>query len=164
MASRPNKPSPKKYHYKFLVSACLAGVKCAYDGKARPNAAVKELVENKLALAVCPEMLGGMGSPRERCEISGGDGDDVIEDGAIVMTRSGRNVSRQALLGARRALGTAKKHGIRSAIMKSNSPSCGYGRIYDGTFSGSLRNGAGVTASLLRRNGIKIRTERGLKR
>jgi uncharacterized protein YbbK (DUF523 family) len=143
------------------VSACLAGVDCSYDGSNRLCRRVKALVENGSAIALCPEVLGGSSVPREPCEIAGGDGRDVMDGTAKVMTRSGHDVTKVLKAGARKALGIARSLGIRKAILKSKSPSCGRSRIYDGTFSGRLRNGQGVTAALLAANGVKVYTERG---
>jgi flavin reductase (DIM6/NTAB) family NADH-FMN oxidoreductase RutF/uncharacterized protein YbbK (DUF523 family) len=146
--------------YKFLVSACLAGVNCAYNAESRIDRYIRRLVEKGDALPACPEVLGGAPVPRQRCEICGGDGGDVLDGIARALTPSGMDVSRLLIKGARETLELAKKHRIKQAILKSNSPSCGYGLIYDGTFGSILIPGNGVTAELLRRNKIKISTKR----
>ena len=160
MASRPVKKHPRKRTCRFLVSACLAGVHCTYNGNTRLDRRVGKLVDRRVAVPVCPEVLGGGAVPRERCEISGGDGNDVLEGRAAVLTPAGRDISRALLRGAKKALGLARRYGIRAAIMKSKSPSCGCGRIYDGSFRRRLIKGDGVTTALLRRGGIAVYTER----
>jgi len=143
----------------FLVSACLAGIPCTHDGRDNTLIAVKQLVDEDKALAVCPEILGCLSSPRMQSEIVGGDGLDVLEGRARVLTRSGRDVSRNFIEGAKKALELAKIYKVKMAIFKSHSPSCGVGKIYDGTFTKALKKGNGVTASLLIRYGIALCTE-----
>jgi uncharacterized protein YbbK (DUF523 family) len=118
------------------------------------------MVSEGLALAVCPEVAGGGKIPRERCEIAGGDGHDVLTGRAKVITISGRDVSSVILAGAKSTLGLARRHRIGKAILKSKSPSCGRSLIYDGTFTGSLIKGDGVTAAMLSQKGLKIYTEK----
>ncbi len=110
------------------------------------------------AIPVCPEQLGGLATPRPTAEISGGTGADVLEGRAEVRTSSGADVTDNFTRGAREALSIAKAAGAREAILKAKSPSCGCGLIYDGTFSGRLVEGNGVTAELLIRNGIIVKT------
>lgn len=138
----------------YLVSACLAGENCRYDGKNSRNEAVVELVRQGKAIPVCPEQLGGLPTPRCPCEIV------RAGDGSIrVMSRDGRDLTREFYAGAEKALAIAKAHGVRKAILKSKSPSCGCGQVYDGTFSGRLTEGHGVTAKLLMDNQIEVCTE-----
>jgi uncharacterized protein YbbK (DUF523 family) len=139
----------------YLVSACLAGVRCRYDGGSCPNRAIEELVERGEAVAVCPELLGRLEVPREPCEIRA-DGHGGVE----VVTRSGCDCTRQFKRGARKTLRIVQSLHIGKAILKSRSPSCGFGTIHDGKFSGALINGNGVTATLLHRKGIRIYTEK----
>lgn len=139
-----------------LVSACLAGEPCRYDGQAKGRAEVAALVKMGEALAFCPETLGGLKIPRVPSEIVGGDGEDVLDGRAKVMSRDGKNVTAEFILGAEATLELCRKTGITEALLKSKSPSCGVGRIYDGTFTGTLRPGDGVTAALLKRNHINI--------
>ena len=157
MAIRRNK---KTATYTYLVSACLAGIRCTYNGSHKLTRKIRRLAEEARALPVCPELLGGSSIPRPSCEIRGGDGQDVLEGRAKVVTHSGKNISRILIKGAARTLGLAKKYGIKKAVLKSKSPSCGAGRIYDGSFSGRLKKGDGVTAALLRRNRIAVFTEK----
>lgn len=161
MAIRRNRKNKRdRPAYAYLVSACLAGIRCTYNGGHKLTRKIRRLTEEAQALPVCPELLGGSGIPRSSCEILGGDGRDVLEGRAKVVTHSGEDVSRMLIKGAVRTLGLAKKYRIKKAVLKSKSPSCGAGRIYDGSFSCHLKKGDGVTAALLRRNGIAIFTEK----
>jgi len=158
---RSKAPSQAPHTYRYLVSACLAGIDCTHKGGNKFDRRIAKIAASGLALVVCPEVLGGSAVPREACEISGGSGSDVLDGKARVRTVSGKDVTRNLLRGARMAARLARRSNIKKAILKSKSPSCGSGRIYDGTFSGSLRRGDGVTTALLRRGGIKVRAERG---
>ncbi|MBN2453499.1 MAG: DUF523 domain-containing protein [Candidatus Omnitrophica bacterium] len=140
---------------KFIVSACLAGVNCTYNGKNNFNPSVKTLVEKGFALPVCPEVLGGMAVPRDICELS-----FRINENPVVLTLKGKDVTPLMITGANKALKLARKYGIKYAILKSNSPSCGYGKIYDGSFSARLTEGDGIAAALLHKHGIKIYNEK----
>jgi len=144
----------------FIVSACLAGINCTYNGKNKLKRSIRKLVRDGTAVPVCPEVLGGSSIPRESCEISGGDGGRVLAKRAKVRTRSGKDVTGELVSGARKTLLLAKRLGIKRAILKSKSPSCGRGMIYDGTFKGGLRKGDGVTAALLLKHNIKIYNEK----
>ncbi len=143
---------------KIIVSACLAGIPCRYDGKAQPNDTVTELVKAGAALPVCAECLGGLDTPRISCEIDGGSGEDVLAGRAKVIRKggSGEDASLPFIKGAYCVLQAARSVNAEIAILKSNSPSCGCGKIYDGSFTGSKREGDGVTAALLKANGIKV--------
>ena len=133
---------------KILVSACLLGICCRYDGRGNPNDAVLSLLnrDDITLIPVCPEQLGGLSTPRIPSE----------RRGERVVNRAGEDVTSQFLRGAEEALRIAKLYGCQVAVLKERSPSCGCGRIYDGTFSGKLTDGDGVTAELLRREGIKV--------
>lgn len=139
-----------------LVSACLAGRACAYDGGARPDAVVARLAAAGRAVLVCPEEEGGLGTPRPPAEIVGGTGEDVLDGRARVVTADGTDVTDQYLRGAAIAVGRARATGCGSAVLKARSPSCGCGAIKDGTFGGGLRAGDGVTAAALKRAGIAV--------
>lgn len=130
---------------KLLISACLLGAKCRYDGKSMPSAAA-ELAEKFHLVPFCPEIYGGLPTPRPAAEISGG----------RVVTELGDDVTENYKRGAEEALRLAKTLGIKKAVLKERSPSCGSGKIYDGTFSGNLTDGDGITARLLKENGIEI--------
>lgn len=139
-----------------LVSACLAGRACRFDGTGAYEDEVATLVEAGRAVLVCPEVDGGLGTPRPAAEIVGGDGADVLAGRARVFTGDGIDVTDAYLKGARRALEAARRTDAKSAILKARSPSCGTGRVYDGTFSRTLEAGDGVTAALLRAQGIEV--------
>ena len=142
-----------------LISACLAGRACRFDGTGAMDDTVSQLVAEGRAVLVCPEVDGGLGTPRPPAEIVGGDGIDVIEGRARVMTEAGLDVTEAYLAGARRALATARRSGATTAILKARSPSCGKGAVYDGTFSRTLTTGDGVTAALLRAEGLTVVTD-----
>jgi len=111
------------------------------------------------AVLVCPEVDGGLGTPRPPAEIVGGDGADVLAGRARVVTVQGEDVTEAYIRGAERALRVAEQRGATRAILKARSPSCGSGNIYDGTFSKTLLAGDGVTAALLKMNGIDVATD-----
>ena len=143
----------------YLVSACLLGICTRYDGGCCPVPRLIQLAARGLAVPICPEMAGGLPVPRPPAEIVGGDGQAVLDGLAQVLTIDGKDVTEAFLSGARQALETANRLGIRQAVLKDDSPSCGCRRIYDGTFSGRVMSGQGVTAALLQRNGITVLSE-----
>lgn len=140
----------------ILISGCLCGSNPSYKGAVTVDVKLRKLVERGKAVPVCPELLGGLSVPRERSEISGGTGRQVLSGKCAVMTESGRDVTRNFIKGAKKTLLIAKKHGIKKAVLKAHSPACGCGLIYDGTFTGKLRKGDGVTSALLKKNSIKL--------
>lgn len=142
-----------------LVSACLAGRKCRFDGSGATDDEVGRLLREGRAVLVCPEVDGGLPTPRPPAEIVGGDASDVLASRARVVTEAGEDVTQAYIKGANRALEAARRKGATAAILKARSPSCGAGAIYDGTFSHVLSAGDGVTAALLRRNGIEVRSD-----
>ncbi|MDD4802231.1 MAG: DUF523 domain-containing protein [Syntrophomonas sp.] len=139
-----------------LISACLCGINCKYNGKNNLNKYYWDLLQQGDIIPVCPEQLGGLPTPRSACEIVGGTGKHVINGQAPVISSAGKDFSAQFIKGAHETLRIALQAGIDTAIFKSRSPSCGNGTIYDGTFSGNLIAGEGVTAALLKKNGIKV--------
>lgn len=143
----------------ILVSACLGGVDCYYKGGNRTIPELKTLVDSKRAIAICPEVLGGLPVPREETQIAGANGEDVLAGNAKVITRSGKDVTGNFIRGALRSREKALERKVDLAILKARSPSCGKGNIYDGTFSGRLRNGNGLFAELLIKEGLKVLTE-----
>lgn len=144
----------------ILVSACLCGINCKYSGGNNETDWVKKLCDKGKAVLVCPECLGNMEIPRPPHEIIGGNGADVLSGIARVMSKNKEIDSTDKFIkGAYLSLEQAKMHNIKLAILKSKSPSCGCGKIYDGTFSGKTIDGNGVTCQLLIDNGIKIITE-----
>jgi uncharacterized protein YbbK (DUF523 family) len=138
---------------KYIVSACLAGEKCRYDGNSNTEEAIKELVENGSALPICPELLGGLPVPRPRCEMR-----QSATGSTGIIGEDGNNYTEQFINGAKASIEIARKNGITHAVLKSKSPSCGCGLIYDGTFSGNLIRGNGVAAELFIKSGIKVLT------
>ena len=134
---------------KFVVSACLAGVPCRYDGKSKPNQHVVRLVKEQKALPLCPELLAGLGLPRPCIERLG----DRIH------TKEGIDLTAALRRGAEKALLKAQKAGCTIAILKQRSPSCGAGQIYDGTFTGTVTTGDGIWTELLRQAGFTVLTE-----
>lgn len=146
----------------ILVSACLLGVQSRFDGGSCPREAALDLLRRGIALPVCPEQLGGLPTPRPRAEIRGGDGADVLAGRALVVDEEGRDVTAAFLRGARETVRLAAEAGVKRAVLRSHSPSCGAGAIHDGTFTGRLRLGDGVSAALLRQAGITLTTEEDL--
>ena len=144
---------------KFLISACLAGESVRYDGKHCLNTTLKSLLESGQAIMICPEVAGGLKIPRLPAEILGGDGHDVLADQARVINVQGEDVTSEFILGAQKTLAFAQKHQVTHVVLKSHSPSCGSGQIYDGTFSGQKINGVGVTSALLQQHGFQLWTE-----
>ncbi|WP_160104815.1 DUF523 domain-containing protein [Pseudomonas izuensis] len=145
---------------KILVSRCLLGHRVRYDGGASgPFDQLQRWLDEGRVVPLCPEVAGGLPTPRAAAEIPGGQGADVLQGQASVITTEGEDVSAQFLSGAYQALALVQKHGIRIAILKANSPSCGNRLTYDGTFSGVKVSGEGVTAALLRRNGVQVFSE-----
>jgi len=146
-----------------VVSACLAGLATTHDGKAKPHPKVLELLREGRAVLVCPEQLGGLPTPRAEAEIeSGGSGGKVLSAEAKVLDVDGRDVTAQYLRGAREALRASRLSGAKAAILKARSPSCGNGQIYNGSFSGTLVDGKGVTAALLEKEGLQVLSEEDL--
>ena len=142
-----------------LCSSCLLGIKCKYNGESNKNQKIIELSKTETLMACCPEYAGGLPTPRDPSEIVEGDGYDVLDGKAKVMTKNGIDVTSEFIKGANKTLEQAKTNNIKIAILKQRSPSCGSGQIYDGTFSGKIKTGDGVTTALLKRNNIKVLSE-----
>ena len=135
-----------------ICSACLLGIKCRYDGKSQPDNKVVALSKKEVLIPICPEQLGGLPTPREPAE----------QRGKKVFTESGKDVTKNFLRGAEQVLKIAKLFSVKEAILKQRSPSCGNGKVYDGTFSERTTKGDGVTTALLKKKGIKIVSEEDL--
>lgn len=133
---------------KILVSACLLGTNCKYSGGNNYSEEVTEYLKDYEIIPICPEQLGGLPTPRPASEIIG---DKVINN-------EGTDVTSNYQKGAEEALKIAKLLGIKKALLKAKSPSCGNGKIYDGTFSGTLIDGDGITTKLLKENNIEVIT------
>jgi uncharacterized protein YbbK (DUF523 family) len=133
---------------KILVSACLLGTNCKYSGGNNYSEEVMEYLKDYEIIPICPEQLGGLPTPRPASEIIG---DKVINN-------EGTDVTSNYQKGAEETLKIAKLLGIKKALLKAKSPSCGNGKIYDGTFSGTLIDGDGITTKLLKENNIEVIT------
>lgn len=137
---------------KILVSRCLLGFPCRYDGASKPHPAILALLEKHRLIPVCPECDGGLPTPRIPSERVGNQ----------VINREGADVTREYRRGAEIALETARREGVALAILKARSPSCGHGEIYDGSFTRTLVKGDGITAELLLKHGIPVYSEENL--
>ena len=131
---------------KILVSACLLGLRCRYDGRSKPSAAVLALGEKHTLLPLCPEQLGGLPTPRPPAEWQG----------ERIVDRAGQDVTEAYRRGGEEAVRLAKLTGCRWAILKERSPACSCDRIYDGSFSGVLREGRGSAAEALEQAGVTV--------
>lgn len=141
----------------YLVSSCLAGINCRYNGGNSEHETILELVNQGKAIVVCPEQLAGLATPRSSCEIT------ICENGnRKVISKDGGDYTKEFIEGAKKTVAIAKALGIKKAILKSKSPSCGCGFIYDGTFLGNLIKGNGLTAELLIKNNIEVYMENDL--
>lgn len=147
------------------ISGCLSFFKCRYDGCGFDDFDLSEAmiflkkelnVDSIHFLPVCPEQLGGLSTPRIPAEIVGGDGKDVWENKARVISKEGKDVTENFKKGAMEVLNYAKKFDIKAFLLKENSPSCGSNLIYSGKFDGTKHPGKGVTTALLETNGIKV--------
>lgn len=137
---------------KILVSACLLGVDCKYNGGNNYNDKVIEYLKDKEVIPICPEIMGGLSTPRPPSE--------RVED--KVINNQNIDVTQEYIKGAEQALKLAKLFNVKKALLKAKSPSCGNGKIYDGTFTGTLIEGKGLTTELLEANDIKVITEQDL--
>lgn len=133
---------------KILVSSCLLGLNCKYDGGNNYSKEIDDFLKDYDVIPICPEIMGGLPTPRVASERLG---DKVI-------TKDGRDVTEQYKKGAEQAFFLAQKYDVKKALLKLRSPSCGSEKIYDGTFTHTVIDGDGVTAELLKNNGIEIIT------
>ena len=138
---------------KVLVSACLVGENCKYNGGNNKNDKIIEFLKDKEVILVCPEVMGGLSTPRFKSEILGGK----------VINEYGDDVSEYFANGAKIALSKAIENNVTLAILKEKSPSCGVKKVYNGQFNGTLVKGSGVFSSLIGQLGIKILTEEDFK-
>lgn len=130
----------------LIVSACLLGTACRYDGASKPADRIITLKDKYNLIPVCPEILGGLPTPRTPCEVKNG----------CVFSRDGFDRTAQYLKGANEVLRLARFFGCEAALLKERSPACGSGKIYDGSFSGTLTDGDGICAALLKKHGITV--------
>lgn len=131
---------------RLLISACLLGCRCRYDGASKPQPWIAALAERHELVPVCPEQMGGLATPRPPAE----------RQGDRVVTKEGADVTAQYRRGAEEALRLCRLFDCQAALLKERSPSCGCGSVYDGTFTGVLTAGDGVTAELLRAEGVPV--------
>lgn len=148
---------------KIMVSACLLGVDCRYAGDSKTIPDLMGFLKGHEIIPICPEQLGGLSTPRPAAEIQEGTGKSVLEENSRVINKAGEDVTFQFIKGAQESLKLAKLFGCTAAILKAKSPSCGCGRIYDGTFTGTQIEGNGVCAQLLLDHGIQVYTEENYK-
>lgn len=139
---------------KILVSACLLGTPCRYDGKSKPCTELDRLREKFRLIPVCPEVMGGLDTPRLPCEMQG----------SKVIRKDGADLTEPYQKGAQAALAVATAEGVNLALLKEKSPSCGSRFRYDGTFSGTLVEGQGLSAALLKENGIRVYSENEIEK
>ena len=139
-----------------IISACLAGINCTYEGKNNSNDFVKRLIEKGEGIVVCPEQLGGLPTPRTICQLVGGDGADVLDGQAKIISKDGIDLTENFVKGAEEALNLAKLCGASTAILKAMSPSCGSGKTAS---ESGLIEGDGVTTALFKRHGITVTSE-----
>lgn len=131
---------------KILVSSCLLGLNCRYDGGNNYSKEVEEFIKNYEVIPICPEIMGGLPTPRTPSE----------RQADRVINKDGKDVTEQYEKGARECLFLAQKYDVKKALLKLRSPSCGSKEIYDGTFSHTIIEGDGVTAELFKKNGIEV--------
>ena len=132
-----------------LCSACLLGIKCRYDGETKPDQRILDLAKKETLIPICPEQLGGLPTPRTPSE----------KVGEKILTQDNQDFTKKFQKGAEETLKIAKLFNITEAILKQKSPSCGCGKIYDGTFTGTIIEGDGVTTKLLKQPNIKVVSE-----
>jgi uncharacterized protein YbbK (DUF523 family) len=150
--------------HKVLVSRCLLGERVRFDGNRKgPFPVLDAWRREGRVVAVCPEVAGGLPIPRAPSEIPGGQGALVLDGTRRVVTSAGEDVTDAFVAGARAALALVEEHGIRIAVLKARSPSCGHRQTYDGSFHGRLVDGEGVTAALLARHGVQVFSEEELE-
>lgn len=146
----------------IIVSACLLGENCKYSGGNNKSENVIKYLEDKEYILVCPEQLGGLSTPRNPSEIityGNKDGNDVLSGCTKVLSNKGIDVTKNFIKGAEETLKIAKEHNAKTAILKAGSPSCGYKKIYDGSFLGNKIQGMGVTAAILNKENIALLDE-----
>ena len=146
----------------IIVSACLLGENCKYSGGNNKSENVIKYLEDKEYILVCPEQLGGLSTPRNPSEIityGNKDGNDVLSGCTKVLSNKGIDVTKNFIQGAEETLKIAKEHNAKTAILKAGSPSCGYKKIYDGTFLGNKIQGMGVTDAILNKENIALLDE-----
>ena len=138
-----------------LISSCITGVKCRYNASASYNKNLLKKIGDKY-IHICPEILAGFKIPRKPCEIFGGTGEDVLTENAKIIDKDGLDITEQMLIGSNKALQICFENNVTKAYLQTRSPTCGYNKIYDGTFSSTLKNRNGIFSALLIKNGINV--------
>lgn len=143
---------------KILISACLMGQKVRYNGKdlLQETEGFQALKQRHELISLCPEVAGGLSTPRPPAEVQNGSAAKVFEQQAKVIATTGVDVTAEFISGAEHALALCKAHDIHFAVLTESSPSCGRNKVYDGSFSGHKIEGMGLTAYLLEKNGIRV--------
>lgn len=141
------------------ISACLGGIACRYDGGSNEITELKHLVDMGQAIMICPEVLGGLPTPRYPAEIQSGDGFDVWRGQARVLDNRGNDLTEAFKQGAIKAYEELRKMQVTGLVLKERSPSCGSGRVYDGSFSGTRIKGAGVATAYFIQKGLTVYSE-----
>ncbi|MCK5184867.1 MAG: DUF523 domain-containing protein [Candidatus Heimdallarchaeota archaeon] len=164
----PNKKDTEKdkrvNNSPIIVSACLLGINCVFDGSSNKNIRILELMEKHLLIPVCPEQLGGLSTPRDPQDIIQGSGEDVLLGNAIVVTINGKDVTENFKKGASEVLEVAKLNKVKIAVFKENSPSCGVHFIFNVKQNQKFKSLVkGVTTALLLENGLRIISEKELE-
>lgn len=155
MPSSP-KTNESKNEEIIVVSACLAGRDCRFDGRSRPMQEIIKMAEEGKAIPICPEQLGGLPTPRHPSEIQNGDGDDILDRKSRIINEKGQDVTDRYIKGAFESFRIAMESGAKKAILKARSPACGVGQIHDGSFTGTLKKGNGIASALFIRSGFKV--------
>ena len=138
-----------------VFSSCITGIKCRYNGSSSYNEELLKSI-NENFIHICPEVLAGLKTPRKPCEIYRGSGEDVLDGNAKIIDKDGIDITEQMVNGAKKALKKCIENKVTKAYLKAKSPTCGYGKIYDGTFSSILIKGNGIFSALLIKNGIHV--------
>lgn len=146
----------------MIVSACLVGVNCKYNGENNSNEIVEKFLKDKEFIIICPEQLGGLTTPRNPSEIIYKDGFEVLKGNSKVISCDNVDVTDNFVKGAKEALKIAQMYNCKKALLKEGSPSCGCNLIYDGTFTGKKKSGMGVTSALFTENNIDVFSEKEL--
>lgn len=146
----------------MIVSACLVGVNCKYNGGNNYDDKVKEFLKDKPYVIICPEQLGGLTTPRKPSEIDNIGGKEVLSGNSKVISCEDKDVTENFIKGAEESLKIAKMFNCKQALLKEGSPSCGCNLIYDGTFTGNKISGIGVTVALFKENNIEVFSEKEL--
>ena len=139
----------------ILISSCIVGIKCRYNATSSYNENLLKSIDCKY-IHICPEILAGFEVPRKSCEIYGGTGEDVLDGNAKIIDQDGLDITKQMLIGIKKALEICLENNVTKAYLQTKSPTCGYNKIYDGSFSSILKKANEIFSALLIKNGIKI--------